>query len=90
MDKELEQFKIDLTIAVQETIQKTVNGKIDKIKEHLIRQDSILVEIREDIKEIKDDTDPIVEAKKGVATLGKLIIWLSLVTGAVLTILKLI
>lgn len=67
---------------IQETIVKTVNGKIDAIskkqdeqielnREHNVRHESDMLEVREHIKKM----EPIMEAYTGGKALGGLLKW---------------
>lgn len=100
LDKKIEfiiQKAIDASVdaSTDKYINKYVNGKIDKItkevgsiKEHLVKQDDMMGDLSIQINNLKTDTDPIVEAKKGLTSLGKIVVWLSVTVGAVLYLLS--
>lgn len=62
---------------IEETIRKTVNGKIDslheKVDRHNERHEEDMTEVREHIKKV----EPILEAYNGMGALGSLMKWLS-------------
>lgn len=68
-----------ITKAVENQIKVTVNGKIDDIKGHLEDQDQTLKEMKE-----------IIEVKNGFKQIGKLIMWIAGVVGAIIGLIKLI
>lgn len=78
-----------VTEAVKEQIILTVNGKIDKIKEHLERQDEKLLEMDEKIDDLKKETDPVIQDRKTISSMGKFVIWSAAIVASVLTISKL-
>lgn len=62
---------------IQETIIKTVNGKIDSLHEkvdaHNERHEEDMLEVKEHIKKV----EPILEAYTGAGALGSFMKWLS-------------
>jgi hypothetical protein len=80
--------KIDGSIAV--AVEKYINGHLRDIKGHLKDQDAKLEVMGLDIAKIKKDTDPIVETKKGFSIIGKLIVWISVIGGAIIGIYKIL
>lgn len=77
------QFKEEILEAVRDQVQITVNGKIDKIREHLNSQD-----LKLDVMDKK--LTPLVEIKNTTTNLGKAVIWLGGAIIMVLTVAKLI
>jgi magnesium-transporting ATPase (P-type) len=66
--------------AVREEIRVTVNGKIDGIKAHLIKQDerADVMERKMDVMGEKiDDLKPLSEFQKGINSLRKFILWIA-------------
>lgn len=82
---------------IGKSIEKHINGQLRDIKKTLEVQNETLDEIKEEqirVKEevvkLKSDTDPIVDVKKSLTTMGKMILWLGGIAAAILGVLKLI
>ena len=73
--------KKDIENAVGKVVQDTVNGKLDKIKEHLNNQDTVL-------KELADKVQPLDVGRKWFFQLGKGIVYLGILFGALVGIIK--
>jgi hypothetical protein len=73
--------------AVKTQIKETVNGKIDDIKIHLVKQDSKLEEMGikqegqdkklEIIGEKLDELAPIIETKRAFNSIRKFVVWIA-------------
>lgn len=84
-------------IHIESSVNKYVNGKIDKLKSHLEMQDHMLTDIkdeqgkvREELAKVQARTDPLVESRKTVLNVGRFLIWLGAVVGASTTIILII
>jgi len=91
MNPELEQFKIHITTAVQETIVKVVNGKIDAIKKdidelksdagviknHLTNQDRIQEDHGEVLRKLDQRVRPFETATGFFVNLKTAVVWIA-------------
>lgn len=66
-----------ITNAVKEQVVVTVNGKIDKIKEHLEKQDIKLELMDKKLEDLQDKTLPIVQGLTFVQILKKFVVWMT-------------
>lgn len=87
--KELEN-KLDKILDTQITHGKLLAVQTAQLKEHMRRSDLLEKKIDIEIKAIEEDIEPLEDHVKGVRFMGKAIIGLGAVSGAILAILKLV
>lgn len=68
---------------IEATIKTVVNGKIDKLQIHMGEQDLKLdditreqVRVKEELKRITTDTNPLVDIRKTALNIGKFLMWI--------------
>ena len=87
--------KKEIKGVIEEQIKVTVNGKIDKLQKDLLETHKKQSEQIEKVVDTLKNQDIVLlemkeflEVKKGITSLGKMVIWLSAVVGAVLGVFK--
>ena len=60
---------------ITKTIGAVVNGKIDDIKQHLIKQDEELGKLNSKIDDLTEKTLPVVESITMIKLIKKFVVW---------------
>jgi len=84
-------------VIIEDTIKVVVNGKIDKLQIHMSEQDVKLTEInteqirvKNELKSLRENTDPLVNIRSVVLSFGKFIMWIGGIILILASIYKLI
>jgi len=82
-----DEIKTEVSFAVENQIKITVNGKIDAFrKENQDLHNNIILRL----DTLKKDTDPIVNDRNTITSVGKFVIWGATIAGALTALYKLI